>query len=466
MQEKSGLYQVEAQDELSMILHVIATAKEERIVFIVGEEARAFHNPANLRIIGSYARDRNREVALVTSSPHLSKMCQRLGLAYFATVEEAKGRKLLPKARKTRPIRTFAWSSLVLIVLLAGAYFYVAQNRAVLVVTPATRPWQGEVVVVVDPKAVGSKGEKEFTLAASINPKGRKTVGVEPAKGTVSFFNNTTQSIKVPKDTAVVATNGQRYLVNQETVVPKQQKKYIMTVAVGVSAGQAQAPVVATHKGTSGNLDVGKLNKLEGSLAGKLQVINTKPLSGGIDKAIPVVTKEDLEALEKQLGQEAKKKIQLGLLDQNSVLLADSVKLEKQKFMPQGSVGQNLEQLQGKLQVKVPGYLVAKEEISKLIARQLGKVNGNWQPQKKNLHWQIVEVKPSAGEFLLRVNCQGTLMGSIEPKNLADSLAGKTKNQAERILGSLPEVDSFQLLTSRNKLPKWRKLIKVIFQSS
>jgi hypothetical protein len=463
MQEKSGLYQVEATDELSMVLHVIGTAKEERIVFIVGEDGRTFHNPANLRVIATYAGDRNREIALVTNSPQLSKMCHRLGLSCFATVEEAKGRKLFPRSRR-KAFRAFGWG-LVLVVLLAGAYLYAVQTRAVVVIIPSARPWQGELVVAVDPKASGTKGERELTVAHSISPKGRKTVGAEPASGAVSFFNNGTQSIKVPKGTAVVASGGQRYLVSRDTVVPKQQKKYVMTVAVGVSAGQAQAPVVAANKGTSGNVGVGKLNKLEGPLENKLQVINTKPIGGGADKAIPVVTGDDLKELETALVSETKRKVQLGLETKDSVLFADSSKLETQEFNPKGSVGQNLDKLQGTLTVKVSGHILTREEVTGLIAMELRKKNGSWQPQKKNLHWQILEVRASAGQYLLRLNCQGTLMGRIEPRELSGNLAGKTKTQAERILGSMPEVDSFQLSAGRNKLPKWRKLIKVIFQS-
>ncbi len=462
MQEKSGLYQVEATDELSMILHVIGTAKEERIVFIVGEDGRTFHNLANLRIITGYAQDRGREVAIVTNSPQLGKLCPEIGISCFSTLEEAKGKKRLLPKRKTRSIRPLVW--VVASLLLVGAlYFYAAQNSAVLVITPATRPWQGELVVAVDPGALAGKGEQELTLTHSISPKGRKTVGVEAAKGTVSFFNNTTDSIKVPKGTAVVSTGGQRYLIAQETTVPKQQKKYVMTVAVGVSAGQAQAPVVAANKGTGGNAQVGKLTKLEGPLADKLQVINTNPLQGGADQAIPVVTGDDLKLLEGTLKSEAKRKIQQGLPAQERILLADSTKLQTLEFNPKGSVGQNLQELQGMLKVKVPGHFLPKDELTGLIAKQIGE-RGSWQPKKSNLSWQILEVKPSAGGYILRVNCQGTLVGRIQPGELAQNLAGKTKSQAEEILGGLAEVDSFQLSASRNKLPKWRRLIKVVFQ--
>ena len=171
--------------------------------------------------------------------------------------------------------------------LAAVLTLFFAQNQAVLVAKPAVRIWQGELELVLDPQ-IGESAEKELTVTASISPQGRKTVGVEPAKGSVSFFNNSNENIKVPKNTVVVAANGQRYLVEKEIVVPKQERKFVMTVPVGVSAGQAKAPVVATDKGTSGNAEVGKLTKLEGSLAGKLQVINTSPISGERIRQFPL----------------------------------------------------------------------------------------------------------------------------------------------------------------------------------
>ena len=125
--------------------------------------------------------------------------------------------------------------------------------------------------------------------------------------------------------------------------MPKQQKKYVMTVAVGVSAGQAQAPVVATNKGATGNVEVGKLNKLEGALSDKLQVINTKPVGGGVDKAVAVVTKDDLKELERTLSHEAKRKVQRSLASKEQILLADSDKIEVVEFDPKATVGQRKE---------------------------------------------------------------------------------------------------------------------------
>jgi hypothetical protein len=315
-------------------------------------------------------------------------------------------------------------------------------------------------VLTVDLKALGSPGDKELTLTGGIQPTGRKTVGVKPAKGNVRFFNNSGRSVTVPKGTAVATTGGRRYLVEKEIVVPKQEKKYVMTVPVGVSAGQATVSVVAAVKGTAGNLAVGRLTKLEGQLADKLQVINTVPLSGGEDREIPVVTNGDLTKLKQVLQQQARSKLKSGLADQEGVFFSDSDQFQQLTFTPQAALGQSLERLTGTLQIKASGYVLTERQISRLIAQSLAK-QGNWQPER-NLSWEILAVESQAQKCLVKMKCQGTLVGKISVEKLTQNITGKTKNQAERYLGSLPEVDSFQLSVSRKKLPRWRKLIKVV----
>lgn len=465
MQEKSGLYQVEANDELSVILHVLGTANEGRIVFIVDEDGRTFHNRANLRVMQSYAQDRGRELAIVTTSQSLKELSQEEGVPCFVTVDEVRGRGSRVRRKKGKNLMLLlGWSALILLLILGGGYFYAVQNGAVLVVSPSTRPWQGELVVAVGPKMFTAKGERELTFTQSLSPKGRETIGVEPAKGTVSFFNNREEKIKVPKGTVVVAQNGQRYLTEKDIVVPSQQKQYVMTVAVGVNAGQAKVGVVAVQKGEAANAKVGAVKKMEGSLDEKLQVINTGPLTGGKDAAVAVVTKKDLETLETMLKNKAQQKVAQGLPNKEQILLADPAKLEVLEFVPKGKVGQRQDDLAATMKVKAAGRLVAKEELERAIIQQIGEKSGNWQPKKSNLDWQIIKVEPSADGFLLRINCQGTLMGKIDDKALSKELAGKTREQAQKHLGSLPEVDSFQLSLSRNKLPKWRRFIKVVLQ--
>ena len=147
MQEKAGLYQVEAADELSMILHVINTAEEKRLLFIVDSQGRTFHNQANLRIIKEYALDRERELAVVTDSPLLEDLCRELGIPCFATVEEARGEKVFPVKRKSK-LGILLKAGAAVLVLAAVLTLFFAQNQAVLVAKPAVRIWQGELELV------------------------------------------------------------------------------------------------------------------------------------------------------------------------------------------------------------------------------------------------------------------------------------------------------------------------------
>jgi len=116
------------------------------------------------------------------------------------------------------------------------------------------------------------------------------------------------------------------------------------------------------------------------------------------------------------------------------------------------------------MKVKARGRLINREKIAELVAQMLQKTHKNWQLEK-DLRWEIAEIKPQAGKYSLKVKCQGTLVGKLQPAVLTEKIAGRTKAQAEELLGSLPELESFQLSTGREKLPKWRTLIKVVVES-
>ena len=162
MQEKAGLYQVEAADELSMILHVINTAEEKRLLFIVDSQGRTFHNQANLRIIKEYALDRERELAVVTDSPLLEDLCRELGIPCFATVE-ARGEKSFCEKKKNWDPAESRSSCLVLAAVLTLSLL---KTRQCLGKTCCPH-LAGELELVLDPQ-IGESAEKGSLLPASL----------------------------------------------------------------------------------------------------------------------------------------------------------------------------------------------------------------------------------------------------------------------------------------------------------
>src|SRR5258708_16347150 len=145
---------------------------------------------------------------------------------------------------------------------------------------------------------------------------GKKQTG-DKAKGTVTVFNSSTQTITYPAQTKIVSSNSLGFLTTAKVTVASR------SADVPPTAGTASVNVEAEKFGTEYNLPSGtKFPSISGN--SDVAAKNDNPFSGGTKKDITVFSKDDAQKLRddlvKSLEEKAKADMQSKLSANQSIL--------------------------------------------------------------------------------------------------------------------------------------------------
>ncbi len=130
--------------------------------------------------------------------------------------------------------------------------------------------------------------------STTINTSGKKDIGTS-AKGTVTIFNNDTDSVSLDKGTTIISSAGVKFTLDENIKVASASGD----IFSGTKPGTANVKVTAQDIGTDGNLPSGSKFTVGSSktIAGK----NDNAFSGGTKKSVTVVSQNDLNKLRSEL---------------------------------------------------------------------------------------------------------------------------------------------------------------------
>ena len=195
-----------------------------------------------------------------------------------------------PFARTSRGL----WIAILATVLVVAALVAAVLPSATVRIVPSVAS-VGPVDYVVTMPAEPDTGSLQTTMTG--NATGTYSVGTARAAGSVTFLNYSSDSVQVPKGTAVAAGD-QVFATNKTVVVP----------ATGFFfAGRKSVDVTATAAGTGGNVAAHAINRVvDKSLDDQLssgfpqigpRVDNQHATAGGTSKTGPQVTQSDVDGL-------------------------------------------------------------------------------------------------------------------------------------------------------------------------
>jgi hypothetical protein len=129
---------------------------------------------------------------------------------------------------------------------------------------------------------------------AEVETTGGVEVADSPAQGSVVIVNQIDQPVTVPEGTRVSTSGGSRvqFQITEDVEVP------------GIVGATVEAPITAIEPGLSGNVAVGRINRLGGPLSSQLDVRNLTVTTGGGVRVEPSVTEEDQQRLRSQVMQQ------------------------------------------------------------------------------------------------------------------------------------------------------------------
>ncbi|HKW77905.1 MAG TPA: baseplate J/gp47 family protein, partial [Candidatus Limnocylindria bacterium] len=132
-------------------------------------------------------------------------------------------------------------------------------------------------------------GPATITAKFSGTATGSRTEDIK-AKGSVKFTNQTTNAIRIAKNTVVSASDNIRFWTTEEKMLPGSS---IQIFPPSVVFGTVDVAIEAIEPGPRGNVDAKKIN--QSPAPGQYSVENPQPTTGGETRKIPIVQLGDYD---------------------------------------------------------------------------------------------------------------------------------------------------------------------------
>ncbi|NLY29365.1 MAG: hypothetical protein GX047_01905 [Firmicutes bacterium] len=406
--EERPLYRIEPADELQTLIAALRTSQDPLAVFVDHAQSTVLKNPVNLRLLKQYAAELERRVVIISDDSIVKALAEEVEIDCYTNEYELyralepiqEGVTVSKEAGKdaaggsfslagTRN-RVFAGQQLVVLVIAAlaiGLLYYLYVPKVRIVVTPEVLVYrQGFELLGVTKSGTAAPEDRPvlplypvsavIETEAVVSATGRETLGTAPARGTVVFINEGDEPVEVPKGTRLTTGEGIVFETDAPVVVPGRSTEYFLDVATGVRAGQKEVTITALEPGEEGNVAEGRVRFFaDSSFQERLAVRNPEPLRGGSSMQQTQVTSGDIERAEatcrRQAGLRAVEILQAKADGEGTVLILESVQLEKESSQPDAEAGQEAETVKVTARFRALGQSFRRQELGQLLRQEL-----------------------------------------------------------------------------------------------
>lgn len=286
---------------------------------------------------------------------------------------------------------------------------------------------------IIKGESISTSEEGSTTTSAT----GKKETG-DKAKGTVTVFNSTDNTVTFPAKTTIISSNKLEFLTLDKVTVASQSGD----VFSAKTPGKANVNVEATSFGNEYNLPSGTKFTIgdNPSIAAK----NDNPFSGGTKKEVVVVSTADLQKarndLVKLLTQNAKENIQNKLgSDQEILPEFISEEVTKEDFDKEKDEEAKNVTLKGTVSYESLAY--GKGELLEYLKTVFP--GESFDEQNIELQFENIRLK-SNRDVTPDLKLKAKIFPKLDLESLAKRISGKSFKEAEKIL-TLPQVGNVEI---------------------
>jgi len=465
---------LQADDDFATIRHRLSAAQAAKVILVIPPNCRGLRNRTHLRLLERLMGDFPIRVALVTRDLTLGTSARELGFPTFSSVEKAQRsrwpprrprlKRFLPEKGHRPPappakvtmqrgeaVLFFGLLGGVFLILLAG--FWLLVPSATVTLKPLTYPLEETLTVRADPNLeeidfinlVLPATIKEVEIAGreQIACTSKKDVPDGYAQGEVIFVNKTNEATTVISGTVVSTSAGTsvRFRTLGDVTLPS------------VAGGRARVMVEALEPGPSGNVPAWTINRVEGTIALQMNVINDSPITGGTMKQVSYVTNEDKEQVKDMLMRRLRQEGYNNLVSRSegAYLPSESVELIVLTETYDKFVGEVADSLTLDIRVLARGIAVAEEDARRLALAALeSSMSKGFQLLSNEMGFSSGEMTEAGGEqVFFQITVRGQMMMRIDEGEIKEHLTGKSIGDAVAYLGrrlELAEEPSVEVL--------------------
>ncbi len=368
------------------------------------------------------------------------------------------------------------FSLFLILLIIAMAYFYFLYPTATIEIEPVTKTAKHQITIAA---STGAKQidwdnnilplhetEVEISGQEELATSGVRLVGDSRAKGVVKFINERQEEVKIPAGSIIMTENNIKFKTMKDIIVPKLEVDYLMDIPVGMKAGQAEVEIEALTIGSTGNVSIGRIKKLDHSLD-KVHVINPEPSLGGEDKRVSLVADKDMERVKKILDEKLKSKLITKIYQElggNFRIIEDKITYSEPSYKFNHSVGEIAAAINAEGSLTAKGYLLKNNEIDRLVTKLFkDKLPSNVQLMSSGINIESIQLEEKGNSmYNILIGISAPVIPSIDSENLVKRLSGLDLIEAQSLLAENGDIENYSISSQNTRLPNMGFAIKIV----
>lgn len=399
---KTYVIQLESHNDVISTCDKMAWAKTPRILLVWPNRGGILERVIDLVILKRYSKKLGAKLALVTKKRQIISNADQVGVPVFESVEEAQQRTWLRRRRSVtvKPIKRKdlnslrvearrvpsrmglpKWGRTVVFIIGSGAVLTLALffiPGATVTLAMAEKRQDIALSIWANPKinapnisgglpayntSVVVEGQNQIASTGSV------MLPDKPAVCGVQLTNLTDQQVNIPNGTIVLTLDEPpiRFQISEGVVVPSGLGESVFVTVQAVQAG------------STGNVEAGMIQAIEGSVGLSLSVNNPESGEGGSDRISSSPTEEDYSRLREQLLKTLQKtalmELENSLVVDQKLIPATLKMTSKLTETREPDIGLPGERLKLTLQVEYGAWYFATDDVKSVAVTALDAVS-------------------------------------------------------------------------------------------
>ncbi len=463
---KTQIIALETHDDLISVRDRMSWAKAPRILLVWPKYEQVTLRAVDLRVLQRHAAALGAQLGLVTRRAGVRRDAEALEIPVFESAGEAqreawparrgaamvgRRRPRLAHLRKMRAEAKFAeagWRAHpaarvgffglgVLGVLMILALFV---PSATIALQPLSQLQSVTIPIAASPETksifiTGSLPARQTSLALegtqSLTVTSKGAIPQTRARGVARFKNLTSAEVLIPAGTVLYdrASETVRFVTVNDVRLPAGVNAFVETLIEAVEAG------------ASGNLEVDRIQGIEGGLGLSVAVTNPAPTEGGSDRDAVTASEADRERARSLLlaSLETRARAQIGQsVASDDLILINTIKrsriLNETYDPPPGQPGTVLTLV---MKVEFSAQFVAGDDLAQLAGAALASsVPPGYGPLQNSLTYEILgmPVTDENGTSRFELKAGRALLRQVEPLRVAALTRGLARGSVEQVL--------------------------------
>jgi hypothetical protein len=495
--------ELEIFDDVVSTLNKIRNINDAGIELMIPEGSILFENVLNLKLIKKHADRFNQTVHFLTNDIHgaaLIGMVEEGATPDLILEREGNVTTLMPQMSSGKKLnmefittpfsnvvayfrnmvagskKSFVMPVVIALLLVLGFHFMQTNREASVKLIINSQPLTKSVTVKVKANSssngqnkilAGINLQNTLELTKETDTTGEKIVG-EKAKGKAKIFNKTDSDKEFDKGQVLIFEDDDKelnFVLDDDVTVPARTEDLVTHV---ITPGVAEVDVVASLVGTEYNIDEDEPLEVYKQKKADFSAVSSVEFTGGKSEKKKIVAQADITKLQTELATEINNQADTALkskIANSQSLVAGSFKVTPVKEEPNHKVGDEEDKVSVTKTVTVEGLVYQNSELDRLLDELLKEfVPEGFVLSSKDREISVHVLGNATNSVLnsteadIQVTIKSFIVPNISEDDIKKQLAGKSTAEAQKILGSVRNIETYEFNLAKGFIPVFNKV--------